>query len=594
MDLLAPPRPGLELRGAVATTFTLDLTALLGIPLRFAGMEAVGAEADLPILSAVDRYAERIDVFCQAGNVFVPAGDASLLAFLESSVHQVKAAPGGLFHPKLWVLRYADESGEEAFRLVCGSRNLTNDRSWDTAVVLDGHQTNRRHAVNGPLADFMLSLPSRVPTGVPTRRIARIEEMSEALRSVEWEAPPGTRTDREWLKFHVFSAKTRKRPDMSGRRRLIVSPFLTDDGLDRVWPGGKGECQLVSRPDELNCLEGAARQQMEAVGTIAHVLNDAVALHDLDSDEHGLRHELSGLHSKLYVVERDHRAHVFVGSANATDAAWRNNDEILVEIVGRGKDMGVAATAGEDGFGALTEPHLFGEPAEPSDADKLRLKLENYLRHLAAIPWTATVSGGDPEFSCRLAGAGEIGELPEGASAHKLMLRPLTRSDFQILAPGDPPSLMWTELAMTEITPFFVARVSDGAGTTVESVMLARLVGDPSERRARILAEQFSDTSRFVQFVMMLLQLSSDGELALGQATGGEWLGASSAATESAGLLESTLDALCDSPAAVEEIEKIVEQLERTDRGRELLPEGWSEFWASVLAAHELIGAARG
>lgn len=592
VDLLAPPEPGYELRAAVATTFTLDLTTLLGIPLRFAGMELGESDnAELPVLSAVERYADRLDVFCQAGNVFVPAGDASLLSFLESSVHQVKAPPGGLFHPKLWVLRYMGESDDEIFRLICGSRNLTNDRSWDTAIALEGRRSGRRQGVNRPLTEFLLSLPDRVSTGIAEERRGRIEDLAEALRYVKWEAPGGAIHDREWLRFHVFSSRTRKRPSMSGYRRLIVSPYVNDDGLREFWPDGSGECHLVSRPEELNRLDGPVRDRMVVAGSIANVLNDAMALHDLDSDEHGFRHELSGLHSKFYVVERESRAHVFVGSANASDQAWRRNDEILVEIIGRKKDLGVAAAVGENGLGSLIEPHLFGDPTAPSEEDELRYRLEDYLRDLSARPWIARISGADPDYTCALEAKGSLRDLPEGAHRHILTLVPLTRSDVQIVTPGSEPALTWSELAMTEVTPFFVARLSDGRGMTVETVFLAKLEGDLLERRSRILAEQFADSNKFLQFVMMLLQLSSDDEFALGGSVGvGAWSEGAFGAGEVEGLLESTLNALCDSPLAVDEIEKVVEQLERTARGRDLLPKDWGVFWAAVLEAREVIG----
>jgi hypothetical protein len=33
---------------------------------------------------------------------------------------------------------------------------------------------------------------------------------------------------------------------MKGYTRLIVTPFLNDEGLDHVWPDGEGACVLLS------------------------------------------------------------------------------------------------------------------------------------------------------------------------------------------------------------------------------------------------------------------------------------------------------------------------------------------------------------
>ena len=136
VDLLAPPAPGYRLEHAVATTFTLHLTALLPVPLGLAGADLSTSTDPLSILQAIRNYAGLIDVFCQAGHVAVPAQRNDLLAFLEPIVHQVKAPrPGHLFHPKLWVLRYVHDDESERFRLVCGSRNLTHDRAWDAVYA---------------------------------------------------------------------------------------------------------------------------------------------------------------------------------------------------------------------------------------------------------------------------------------------------------------------------------------------------------------------------------------------------------------------------------------------------------------------------
>jgi hypothetical protein len=140
VDLLAPPEEGYSLEHAVATTFTLHLTALLPVPLGLAGSDLSSSADPLSVLQAVRNYSDRIDVFCQAGQVSVPAERNDLLAFLEPIVHQVKTQNGRLFHPKLWLLRFANRDGDERFRLVCGSRNLTHDRAWDVVASFDGRR----------------------------------------------------------------------------------------------------------------------------------------------------------------------------------------------------------------------------------------------------------------------------------------------------------------------------------------------------------------------------------------------------------------------------------------------------------------------
>jgi hypothetical protein len=147
LDQLRPP-PGSRLDYAVATTFTLDLAAALVPPLAFAAFELGGSPDPIAVMEAVRSCTDRVDIFCQAGQIKVPRQASDLMAFLEPMVHSVRRPrPGHLFHPKLWLLRYASED-EIAYRLLCLTRNLTTDHSWDAVLRLDGMPSGRPAAAN--------------------------------------------------------------------------------------------------------------------------------------------------------------------------------------------------------------------------------------------------------------------------------------------------------------------------------------------------------------------------------------------------------------------------------------------------------------
>ena len=54
---------------------------------------------------------------------------------------------------------------------------------------------------------------------------------------------------------------------------------------------------------------------------------------------------LAGLHAKTYVIERGYAAHLVLGSANATKAAFDGNIEFLVELVGKKSRLGIDTLA---------------------------------------------------------------------------------------------------------------------------------------------------------------------------------------------------------------------------------------------------------
>src|SRR4051812_21507209 len=109
-DALRPPA-GYTVDRVITTTFSLDLMALLAIPVSFSFFQLKDQEGPpqidpLALLEALRRYAGRITVFCQAGQIHVPKHVQLLLGYLEDSVHEVQSPQsqrGGVFHPKLTV-----------------------------------------------------------------------------------------------------------------------------------------------------------------------------------------------------------------------------------------------------------------------------------------------------------------------------------------------------------------------------------------------------------------------------------------------------------------------------------------------------------
>src|SRR5699024_4546122 len=112
---------------------TLDLTAAMLPPFAFADLGATSTRMDpIALLQALRHASGKVDIFCQAGSIGVPR-TADLVAFLEPMVHQVIPPAGGLFHPKVWVMRFVSDEAEPMYRLLVLSRNLTHDNTWDIA-----------------------------------------------------------------------------------------------------------------------------------------------------------------------------------------------------------------------------------------------------------------------------------------------------------------------------------------------------------------------------------------------------------------------------------------------------------------------------
>jgi hypothetical protein len=234
LESLQPP-DNYRLDWAVGTTYTLDLMALLTAPVAFAfsdWQESDGKPTANPLalLKAVRQYASRICLFCQAGKIHVPQTYQPLLSGLEDSIVETKAPQGGNFHPKVWFLRFVAEDDSVVYRLLCMSRNMTFDRSWDTLLSLEGPLIDRANAFarNHPLGQFVESLP-----GMSTRKIAttwqqRMKQLAYDIRRVEFEIPEPF----EDMQFWPLGLGNTNRWPFPERidRLLVISPFV-DDGM---------------------------------------------------------------------------------------------------------------------------------------------------------------------------------------------------------------------------------------------------------------------------------------------------------------------------------------------------------------------------
>ena len=160
---LTPP-PGMMFDEAVATTFSMDPALLLEAPVYLALMAADGqTDPDpLSVLEAIRRYSKRITVYVQRGRIQVPqiAKPNPLFGFLEEMVVEVTAPGGGVFHPKVWAIRFVSpDQSSSMYRLVVLTRNMTTDQSWDLSLQLEGTIAGRKSKSNKPLAHFFKTLP---------------------------------------------------------------------------------------------------------------------------------------------------------------------------------------------------------------------------------------------------------------------------------------------------------------------------------------------------------------------------------------------------------------------------------------------------
>lgn len=587
---------------AVGTTYTLSLRMLLLPPLAMAAHDResellVDAEegsaptddaehspADtLALLEAVRRYADRTTVYCHASGIASPGRYPRLLTFAEDSVVQVlPRTPGHIFHPKVWALRF--RRGDELFhRLVVCSRNLTEDSSWDTLLVLDEGEPDQ--GISGaPAADFVRTLPSLTVGPVAPGRPEQAETLAASLEDVWFELPPPF-TGGELRPLGLQGARSGWPVPERPTRAVVVSPFLDVDTVTRI--EARHTPVLVSRPETYDMLGADA---------VAHTSTKVLSPHaETQVSEQRTDHPTragevrDGLHAKLLVWDEGRTGHVLTGSANATHAAFHGNVEFGVLLTGPRRSCGVEALLPDEPasrdrvtFAQVLQDHTVAEPEPQEDTARL-MEREIELHHEALL-----LAG--PRLSCAhdqegyAVTLGFARALPPDPGTTRVRLVSRARTELR------PPDLArWRGVSLLQLTPYLevvtTVPASDTETVEVTSVLKAELVGAPDDRAAEVLRSYLGSEESLVRYLRFLLDEADTGslwdDLALGDGEG-DGAVARRPTFEDLAILEPLLRAAADGSEALDRVQALLRDLGAGPDQPGVVPEEFLQLWQGV------------
>ncbi len=538
-------------------------------------------------------------------------------------------------------MRYTSRDEEPVrYRFLCLSRNLTYDRSWDTALVFDGVLAERENAfsLTHPVGNFIASLPGMVVEGLSDDFKKKIDKMQDEIRRVDFKPPQGFKI----VAFHPMGIDNEKANPLSGRidRMLVVSPFLTEGYLNRLAYLGK-DSVVVSRLDSLkkvsaDCLrrfseifylkEDAIPEQdgsdivspgsapthiEEEKGSEEYAIpkknGSDFVIHEsapkrIEEEKGSNEENLDGLHVKLYVADAGSEGRIWTGSANATEAAFSKNVEFLVELIGEKKYCGIDAVLNggketqdgkETGLRTILDP--FSITDGPNTIDELYESLKQLADKsrsaLAKANLSARVSqDADEHFSLSIEGS--VPDLPEEAS---IMCRPITLKKARAVNLSSSPGAH-TEfrfLLNGEISAFFAFDVTiklDGKSLVEGFVLKLPLKGAPVDRNERILRDLLKDPSQVIRLMLLLLSLderSNPGSIikwGQGPGEGGSWM------YRMVPLFECMVRALASDPRRIDDLNNFIQDLKGHSETMNLLPKDLDEIWGPIWEARKMVG----
>lgn len=608
-ETLRPP-PGYTLDYAIGTTFSLDLFTLLTAPVAFTFFDFEDADSTdteavghLELFETMRRYARRIAIFAQAGQIYPPKKPNLLFSYLEPTVTEVMAPTSqGIFHPKIWVLRYASPELQVRYRLLCMSRNLTFDHSWDTVLVLDGGVRRGQPIHNtDALASFIAALPGlatgRSPDADVRTNVARI---AAELRNVHFDLPSGfTR-----LIFRPLGIDGKPDWPFSGRvdRMLVISPFLSPACLTRL-AGTNRRALLVSEDYSLAALSQHDLRRYEQVYVLDPVMETEESPEPIEDEF--LPAPLQGLHAKLYIADAGGDGRIWTGSANATDAAFSRNVEFLVELVGPRSQCGIDAVLGRratehersDRNPTLQDLlRMYVPPASPEQPDPITAALERTIEQFRRAMATAGLTAyciaddRDSRYVMELRASGPVHLVNPGS----IRCWPITLGD----AHASPVDLRADCLArlgplsVEAVTSFvaFEVRVAHGQRTMRQAFVLnLPLVDEPESRHAHLMRAMLRDPRKVLRFLLLLL---ADDQPDIRSAletlnTSHSGVGDNSSAVPGIPLFEIMLRALAQQPEKLDTVASFIADLRKTEEGNRLLPADFDAIWQPIWNARQ-------
>ena len=573
IDSLRPP-VGYVFDAAMAVTYTLDLRALLAAPAALAlqretGTSAEGNQLPVDVLHAIRSHAGQISIFCQAGGTATPPPE-KVFSFLEGSVMPVTAPGGGVVHPKVWVIRYQSSADEVDFkmRVLVASRNLTFDPSWDTVVRLD-------EAIDdgcdlSPISSLFVALCERTVSEPRADHLDRVVSLCADLRDRTFALPAGI----EEVSAHIFGFTPKPVPfPQNSDRSLILSPFLSPSFFRDVYP--QRVTQLVSRADSIvkvGELETVDRTYWFDDGSNEEESNDIL----------GPALPLRGLHAKAFVFEVGATTHWFLGSANATLAAFRTNIEILLELKGKTKKIGIdAVCSGDDdepGLEDLFREFVLDEEAVAPDDDG-RLLLEDTVRDLSSMVVTAQAAEAAMGWSVTYTTQAHL-QVPDGVAVE---VWPSTIPGSRQSVAGGRRLEVTFSTPLESISGFLAIEVATSE-QAIQFCIPVLIGGLPEDLDAQLMRALIGSSGRFFAYLIALLaDTTSEADL-LSDVSSVTWSDETWSSKldhfSQAPVLERMLRSMRTDPVKLLEIRPLVQALESDG----ILPPEFTELWSTVMA----------
>lgn len=583
-DLLQPS-PGFEVQFAVGATYSLSFEGLLSVPMAFGMLgefDATIRQSPAYLLESIRRGSDRFILFCNKGGIQVPQNSQTIYSLFENSIQEVidTSHMTANFHPKMWVIREANDSGEEQIRLLILSRNLTYSDDIDTIVSMRGKllpegKRSKLAAKHQPLNWFLLHLAEQT-SGEKKQQVLQMADAILRVERFEVDAP-FAEDAYEFFPSWFGQQPNPQTPSLENilsqsERILIVSPFVEEKTLRK----------LTSRRIK-NTYKVLVTRAENITQEVLNCFDEVYAV-----NESMLENSVSpvNLHAKMFLTHywtsENRRGHfLFLGSANATHSAFHRNTEMTVgfqfkQTTERFERM-MAEIIDE-------ESHRFIRVTEPTAIDtteqrQKELDLEHALKWAMRAIKNATITPGktdelyDISFQTLKSYVQQAKrELKRELTDFGITIRPLQ---------CEQPQIAWdTQMQMSDIyklhlSEFYIFEAHDG-DITKRALCKVPTVGMPAMRDNWIYQSVVNTREKFMNYVSLMLSEDPVELLSAQEFLTTENAGSSSSQSQQQTfpqIYEQLLRVAYSSPRMLRDVNELVNRL-----GTEVVPKDFADM----------------
>lgn len=479
------PEIGFDVEFAVALTYSLDLEALLGVPISLGMLDDMDTnlkENPLLLLEAINKSSDKIAIFCNAGSISLPQHIQSVFALLEGSVFEVKLRNKQNFHPKMWFIKYVNEEGDSYIKLIVLSRNLTFDRCFDYAIEMVGKLSKRKSDKNAPLADML----KYVAKCAKSRKRKKILSLAEDLMYVKNFELDERFEDYEFIPLGLD--KTAIDKTMLGDSYydlFVVSPFLSDSIIAALTDKANRK-SLITRKSSLN-------NKILASFDDVYITKDFILNNEIATEEQNSHQSNQDIHAKIYFTSGYNGNYLYIGSANASQNAFYKNVEFLIKLK-FSKYMTSYNTIIKDFFpeeGCPFEKISIIEEQENQEDSKV---LDKVFKDIIWSIKDAKVTSNDDKFTLTVLSAGN-------STDKSVFIAPMFRNGAFIRFEEE---MTFTNMPLKELCEFYIIKIEDK-----QVVVKINTDGIPDGRDQAIYKSIIQTSNGFLAYVSFALSDNS-------------------------------------------------------------------------------------